>query len=127
MYLALKNRNRIKITQEQADKLAQVLMGSDSKYFMIEGCLFPISEFGGLETDVIGETAKMIQQGKWECWKGNWHGKNDFCKCERTINYGEQLNYGDDKGLTALGSGMELQQSIDYGNSIKKLVDSKKF
>lgn len=125
MYLALRNRNRIKITQEQADKLAQVLMGSDLKYFMLEGCLFPVSEFGGIETDIVGDTAMMIQQGKWQCWKSNWHGKNDFCKCERDVNYGEQLNYRSEGRLT-LGDGVKTQQAIEYGNSIAKLAASKR-
>lgn len=117
MYLSLKNRVRIKLTDEEASALAKHLMSNDVKWISVAGNFISVSEISSIETDDIAKEAQMLQQGKWKCWKGNWHGKNDICKCERSINYGERLEPKKEEGINLNGS---IKNRLDYKGIVKK-------
>ena len=114
MKIIFKSKLQIDINEEQAKKIADMLINNPQKFIILNGEMFSTDDIIGIVKDITGDAVQKRQDGKWLCEWGRWHNRGSFCKCEQSVKYGESKeSYTNELGII-------------NNDGVKKIEDMKK-
>ncbi len=88
LYLMTFSGAKFLITQQQADKITELINQGAKVIKITENDFMGVSDFRGIYNAEVVEDELRRKQGQWKCEYGNWHEKGQECGCAIAKQYG---------------------------------------